>query len=55
MVPPNRLFISVNIDESYSPSNKQGGACGVFRDHNGNWLAGFTANFYYLSSNQAEI
>lgn len=55
MVPPNQPFISVNIDESYSPSNNHGGAVGVFRDHNSNWLASFIANFYCLSSNQAEI
>lgn len=37
------------------PPNKQGRLGGVFRDHKGNWLAGFTANFYCSSSNQDEV
>lgn len=55
MEPPNHPLITINIDGSFTPSNKQGGAGGVFRDHIGKWLTGFTTNFFYSSSNQTKI
>lgn len=52
--PPNQPFILVNIDGSFNPLDQSGGAGGVFREHKGDWLIGFTTNFYCSSSNHAK-
>lgn len=44
----------MNIAGSYNPLDQCGGADGVFRDHTGNWVIGFTSNFFCTSSNQVE-
>lgn len=54
MASPKQPSMSINIDVSYNPLDQCGGVGGVFRDHTGNWLVGFTTNFFCTSSNQAE-
>lgn len=54
--PPPESWVKINTDGSYVKSANVGAAGGLIRDHEGNWLCGFTAHLHDVSSSlEAEL
>ncbi|KAK6782400.1 hypothetical protein RDI58_020196 [Solanum bulbocastanum] len=52
--PPDR-GLKLNIDGSFDPTTKAGGAEGVIRDRRGNWVKGFSAKINVNNALSAEL
>nr|XP_009800955.1 PREDICTED: uncharacterized protein LOC104246773 [Nicotiana sylvestris] len=53
--PPPNGFFKLNTDHAYDENSKAGGGGGLIRNHNGDWITGYTIYNYTHSSIHMEI
>lgn len=52
---PNPGYIKLNVDGAVKENPEQGGIGGVFRDHNGQWIGGFSCKIQWTNPLLGEL